>query len=71
MKQQDQFGSLYRPMDDAENRIIYGAREIASDFGDLLDRLEDSREKDLALTRLEEAVMWLTKHVVRHGAPAD
>lgn len=45
-----------------------GIREDAVDFARVLDiTLPDGREKSLALTKLEEVVMWANAAVAREG----
>ena len=66
-------------MEDIEKRFTYHApkgdqpqryqviREIAKGFAQFInDRCPDSREKSLALTKLEEAVMWANASIARN-----
>jgi len=44
-------------------------RETAHTFADLMrDHVPDGRELSLALTKLEEVVMWANAGIVRHGS---
>ena len=65
---------------DLENRFTYhapkagqpeiyqGIRSIALNFARTIDQqVPDSREKSLALTHLEDAVMWANAGIARHG----
>lgn len=43
-------------------------RGIARDFAyDIDERCPDCREKSLAMTKLEEVVMWANAAIARHG----
>lgn len=66
---------------DLKNRFTYHApkpgqpevyqeiRDNAYDLASLIDgRAPDSREKSLAITHLEEAVMWANAAIARHGS---
>ena len=63
---------------DIQNRFTYHApavediekyptiRQLAKEFADLIDDLvPDGREKALAITKLEEAVMWANAGIAR------
>ncbi|CAJ1315934.1 Acb2/Tad1 domain-containing protein [Paenibacillus nuruki] len=53
-----------RPSDEGITRIEE-VRAIAKQFAHVIvDKCPDSRGKSLALTKLEEAVMWATKSIV-------
>jgi hypothetical protein len=67
-------------MDDLENRFTYHPpkgdqpgryltiREDGGRLAGVIDSLcPDSREKSLALTKLEEAVMWANAAIARHS----
>ena len=55
-----------------EDPEVYGTiRQTALDFANLLVTVTPaSREQSLAITALEEAVMWANAARARHGAPA-
>lgn len=68
------------PVPDLESRFTYhppkpgqpatyqGIRAAALDFARLIDaECPDSREKSLAITSLEEAVMWANASIARNG----
>lgn len=45
-------------------------REKAKDYADLIELFcPDSREKSLAMTKLEEAVMWANAAIARNEQP--
>jgi hypothetical protein len=65
---------------DLDNRFTYHApkadqpvkyqeiRSCARDMADIIDDLApDSREKSLAITKLEELVFWANAAIARHG----
>jgi len=67
------------PNQDIENRFTYHApkegqpqkyneiRELAKAFAELIDSLcPNSREKALAMTKLEESVMWANAAIARN-----
>lgn len=65
---------------DLENRFTYhapeteekiekyvGIRAVALEFAHMIDEFcPDSREKSLAITKLEEAVMWANASIARN-----
>jgi hypothetical protein len=55
------FGSI--KFDGEAQRISDGISNIASDLAVCINDMRDSREKSLALTKLEEAIMWGNKAV--------
>lgn len=68
------------PVPDLENRFTYhppkpgqaetyqGLRSMALDFARAIDAAcPDSREKSLAITHLEDAVMWANASIARNG----
>lgn len=66
-------------MDDLDRRFDYHApddlakaahsltREMAKSFAGFATDLGESREISLALTKIEEAMMWLNAHIARNG----
>ncbi|MEE4302443.1 MAG: hypothetical protein V2J24_23590 [Pseudomonadales bacterium] len=54
-------------LSDLQQDRISNVKEYGADFWDLLDRIGissgHSRELQLAKDRVEEAVMWATKHI--------
>lgn len=56
--------TYHRPSEDGTARIEE-VRTIAKQFAHVIvDKCPDSRGKSLAITKLEEAVMWATKSIV-------
>ena len=54
-------------------RTVYGKiREHALNYAELIDEsCPDCREKSLAITKLEEVVMWTNAGLARHGLRKD
>lgn len=46
------------------NALREGFSELAQEIG---ANVQESRYRSLALTRLEEAAMWVNKAITRHG----
>lgn len=42
-------------------------RQMVSSLDDYISGIEDSREKSLAMTKLEECLMWANKAIALHG----
>jgi len=59
----------YRVLTDEEKNWMKAVKDCGLQFHDILGTLanltSDSRELSLAKTRIEEAVMWATKHITR------
>ena len=55
----------YRPLSDNEKAQIKQVKDLGLDFYEFLDTLGSTRELSLAKTKIEEAVMWATKHLTR------
>ena len=53
----------YRALTIAEKIQMQLVKDEGLKFWDLIDRIGDSRELSLAKTKVEEAVMWATKHI--------
>ena len=49
--------------DEEQKKKISNTREIFADY--ILENLKSSREKSLALTKLEESCMWAIKSITR------
>lgn len=59
----DVMRQTYRKLTDTEVRQIREVKELGARFHAYLNGLGASRELSLAQTRIEEAVMWATKHL--------
>ena len=57
----------YHPPKDGQPERYENLREIASEFAaQIMEQCPPSREKSLALTKLEEAVMWANAAIARN-----
>ena len=57
------FRKQYRQLTDDEKALIEEIKSGAIALEASLERMENSREKSLALTNLEQAVMWSTQGI--------
>ncbi len=57
----------YHPPRDGQPEQYTKLRDEAKAFAHLIGNVPDSREKSLALTKLEEAVFWANAAIARHG----
>jgi hypothetical protein len=58
----------YHPPKDGQAETYQGMRAVALNFARTIDQqVPDSREKALALTHLEQAVMWANAGIARNG----
>ena len=69
----DTFRKVYRPLHEKNSMLIKELKERAEGMESLMIHVK-SREMSLALTNLEQAMMWCTKAIVledekRLGAP--
>lgn len=55
----------YRRLDDREKVQMKAIKDAGLEFFNMIDGLGVSREVSLAKTKVEEAVMWATKHITR------
>ena len=52
------------PVSDEQSKRIFEVKQKAMDFLDVIyAQVKDGREKSLAITKLEECVMWATKSI--------
>jgi hypothetical protein len=58
------FRQEQRRLTPSEVELVTQLRAAAQDVHDIIDMLAPSRERDVAMTRLEEAVMWAEKAVL-------
>lgn len=59
----DPFRRKYKELTDAQAGRIEVIKIKAQDLLDEIARCEDSRERSLGITKLEEAVMWVVKGI--------
>lgn len=58
----------YHPPKDGQPETYAAMRAIGLNFARTIEQAcPDSREKSLAFTALEEAVMWANASIARHG----
>lgn len=55
------FRPKYRALSEAEKGLHDAIKDRASVLEALIETLPDSREKSLAMTKLEESIMWAIK----------
>jgi len=55
----------YRKLQQQEMVQMKTIKDMGLDFFNMIDGLGVSRETSIAKTRVEEAVMWATKHITR------
>ena len=53
----------YRVLSDAEKANMAAIKDEGMKFHELVSGLGKSRELSLAITKIEEAVMWAVKHI--------
>lgn len=53
----------YRELSDSDKALTATVKFAGGEFYKILDALGNSRELSLAKTKIEEAVMWATKHI--------
>lgn len=55
----------YRVLTEAEKLQMQALKDAGLSFHTLISEIGTSRELSLALTKVEEAVMWVTKHITK------
>lgn len=55
----------YRQLSEPEKDLITLIKDRGLEFYNLLENMGQSREISIAKTKIEEAVMWATKHVTK------
>lgn len=62
----DLFRKTYRPLLETEKLAMAGLKDAAQTYADALEKfVVPSREKSLALTKIEESVFWAVKSITR------
>jgi hypothetical protein len=59
----DTFRKEYQPLKESNSGLIFKIKESAEQLEDLMRETNPSRELSLAITNLEQAVMWAVKAV--------
>lgn len=55
----------YRVLTDAEKQQMVDVKDLGAAFINKCGEIGGSRELSIAVTKIEEAVMWAVKHVTR------
>lgn len=55
----------YRVLTDDEKRAVSEVKDATRAFGEVLDALPPSRERSIAITKLEEASMWAVRGLTK------
>lgn len=55
----------YRVLTAEEKQDMLDVKDKGLELFKLIDKIGSSREMSLAKTRVEEAIMWATKHITR------
>jgi hypothetical protein len=55
----------YRVLSEEEKAQMKGIKDLGVEFVELCNGIGRSRELSLAITKMEEAVMWAVKHVTK------
>ncbi len=55
----------YRVLTDEEKAAMQKIKDMGLDFHTYIESLGKSRELSLALTKIEETVMWAVKHLTK------
>lgn len=63
MNMTDKFRKVYKPLHELNSKLIVEMKELAEKLDANFDFVK-SREMSLAVTNLEQAMMWATKAVV-------
>ncbi|HTP95503.1 MAG TPA: hypothetical protein VMK05_06610 [Burkholderiales bacterium] len=59
------FPKEVRQFSDDEKKHTDAIKDVAEDLHNLIDMVPGSREREIAKTRLEEAVMWAIRAIAR------
>lgn len=66
-----QLGMELRILTNVERQFLGVIKELSGELLDMMSTMGDSREQREAIIRLEEAIMWTTKHIAVHGHAND
>jgi len=70
-KSQRQLGSELRVLSVVEMQFVGVMKELSAELHDVFSSMGVSKEQEQAKLRLEEAIMWATKHVALNGHRND
>lgn len=59
----DTFRKVYKPLKEENSQLILSIKEKAEELEKLLQMIKN-REMSLAITNLEQSIMWATKAIV-------
>jgi hypothetical protein len=59
------FPKQQRELSDEEVQLSHQIKDLAGDLHDLIDMIPSSREREAAITRLEESIMWAMRAISR------
>jgi hypothetical protein len=65
MSEPNRFRETYRELRRFEEDYIFPIKLFASDLAEAIEATPAGREQSLAITKLEEAVMWAVKGVTK------
>jgi len=57
------FRTVYRELSDDEKELVEGIKTCAEDLERFIDAMPAGRKRSLAITKLEESVMWAIKGI--------
>lgn len=66
----DTFKKVYKPLKEENTNLIQKAKLQAEELEKIM-RIIKNREMSLAITNLEQAMMWFTKAIVLHDESAE
>lgn len=61
--QADTFRKSYRELSEEEKNLLNAIKSAADDLLTHVEKAPDGRSKSLAITKLEESVMWAVKGI--------
>jgi hypothetical protein len=59
------FPKQLRELSEEELQLSHEIKDLAGDLHDLIDMIPSSREREAAIFRLEECIMWAMKAISR------
>lgn len=55
----------YRMLSEEEKQFMVAIKDKGLEFAELIENMPKSREASLAITKIEEAVMWAVKSITK------